>query len=296
MSDCSMKQDNAISRLVLGTAQLCMNYGIADQTGAPTKKEAFQILECAWEAGVRHFDTAPGYQSESIIGNFVKTHRLGKEIMMMTKIPSLAAKDDWKDFALKSVEKSFENLSTDRVKVLFLHSPEDSKLLIDDPDFFQSLTERFPIESLGISIYDPETVMETIPVCSGLAYQFPYNILDRRFEAVPIPKGKRYARSIFLQGLLASSQILTDAPEPVRRLHHAIWTDCAALGLSSKDAAWSFVNESDCLDYYLVGVETADQLRDLVKLNHVGLDSVDGLVKKWRKLISADWLDPRKWN
>lgn len=291
-----MNQDDSISRLVLGTAQLGMNYGIANRTGAPTKEEAFQILECAWEAGVRHFDTAPGYRSEPIIGEFVRAHNLGGTIQLLTKISSVEGKNDWKDSVLQSVDKSLEQLGANTLKVVFLHAQEDLKLLSGNSEFFEDLKVRFPIESLGVSVYDPETLMEKIEMSILLACQFPYNILDRRFDRVPIPKGKRYARSIFLQGLLASDQIQPNTPEPVRRLHHAIWTDSVALGLSPKEAAWTFANTSNCLDYFLVGVESKLQLRDLLKLKPVGMDAVQTLEKRWSEHSSCEWLDPRKWS
>ena len=208
----------------------------------------------------------------------------------------MAGKKDWKESVLKSVEKSLESLGTDRLKVVFFHAQEDVKLLLADPQFFEGLPARFPIESLGVSIYDPEVVVETMAGTNSLACQFPYNILDRRFENVPIPKGKRYARSIFLQGLLASDQLQPKTPDPVKQLHHAIWSDSSALGLSPKEAAWTFIMGSNPLDYFLVGVETADQLRDLLKLKTLEIDEVEALEKRWREHISDDWLDPRKWN
>ena len=231
-----------------------------------------------------------------ILGNFVRKHNLGSEIKVLTKIPFMEERNDWQDFALKSVEKSFRHLNTDTVKVLFLHAQEDFKLYLEAPEFFQRLTSVFSIESLGISVYDPETVEQTMAAFSGLAYQFPFNLLDRRFEKVPIPRGKRYARSIFLQGLLASDHINPDAPAPIKRLHDTIQTDCASLCLSPKNAAWTFVTASDFFDYFLIGVETLNQLKDVLQLEAVDLASVETLGKRWLEHISDDWLDPRKWN
>jgi len=290
------KPKKSISRLVLGTAQLAKNYGIANRTGPPSRLEAFKILEHAWEAGVRHFDTAPAYESEGIIGDFVQHNGVGSQANALTKVSSIKAKRNWKDFLLRSVEKSFENLSTDHIKVLFLHSEHDARFLIDDPEFFQRLTEIFPIESLGISIYDPRTVNKTIAVSGDLAYQFPFSLLDRRFESANLPKGKRYARSIFLQGLLASNQIRPSAPDSVRQLHHAVWNDCVSFGLSPKEAAWAFVIQSSSVDYFLVGVETLSQLRELLKLDHIGIETVKPFVKRCLPHILEDCLDPRKWN
>jgi len=288
-------QQNDIAKFVLGTAQLGLNYGIANRTGAPTEAHAMKILECAWEAGIRHYDTAPGYHSESIIGKFVKQHNLASEINILTKIPSMTEKDDWKDFALQSIENSFCHLNTDRLKVVFLHDQEDLKFIVKEPEFLEKLTLEFPIESLGISVYAPDAVVQTMAAFSGLAYQFPLNLLDRRFENIAIPKGKRYARSIFLQGLLASDHINPDAPDPIKRLHGTIRTDCTSLGLSVKTMAWSFVAASNCLDYFLVGVDTLSQLKDVLQMETADLESVETLWIKWGELISTDWLDPRKW-
>lgn len=286
---------NDISRLVLGTAQLGLNYGIANQTGAPSRSEAFHILECAWEAGVRHVDTAPGYRSEQIIGEFVKTHYLGREIKVLTKIPSMAGNNNWKHFALKSVENSLEELGTDKLKVVFLHAENDISRLLSNAEFFEDLRERFAVESLGVSAYDPGMVEQTMTAYPGLAYQFPYNILDRRFEAISMPAGKRYARSIFLQGLLASEHIHPNAPEAVKHLHHTIRAVSASQGVAPKQAAWTFLSVSDHLDYFLVGAETADQLKDLFGLERIAINELEILDKKWRKHISDEWLDPRKW-
>ena len=48
-------------KMVLGTAQFGMDYGIANVNGKPKHKQIFDILDIAWEKGVRRFDTAPDY-------------------------------------------------------------------------------------------------------------------------------------------------------------------------------------------------------------------------------------------
>ena len=56
--------------MVLGTAQFGMDYGIVNINGKPKKKEVFDILDLAWEKGIRQFDTAPGYckKLQSVFG------------------------------------------------------------------------------------------------------------------------------------------------------------------------------------------------------------------------------------
>ena len=56
-------------KLALGTAQFGLNYGIANRKGQISLREAEQILDAAWEAGVNTLDTAIGYgDAESKLG------------------------------------------------------------------------------------------------------------------------------------------------------------------------------------------------------------------------------------
>lgn len=75
------------SRLVLGTAQLGMKYGIANTSGAPAKDEAFAILDAALEGGINTFDTAAAYgESEGVLGAWIGSRAAKKDIYIITKI------------------------------------------------------------------------------------------------------------------------------------------------------------------------------------------------------------------
>ncbi|MDI9391535.1 MAG: aldo/keto reductase, partial [Synergistota bacterium] len=61
------------SILILGTAQLGMEYGRANTSGCPSEDEAMQILKAAVNLGVTHVDTARAYRdSERRIGLFLR--------------------------------------------------------------------------------------------------------------------------------------------------------------------------------------------------------------------------------
>ena len=68
----SLKEDEEwklIQRLVLGTVQLGLSYGV-DSMPQPTKAESFGILDQAYAAGIRIFDTASAYGSaEEVLGD-----------------------------------------------------------------------------------------------------------------------------------------------------------------------------------------------------------------------------------
>ena len=76
------------NKIVLGTAQLINNYGATNVT-FPKRKSGLRFLETAFAGGIRSFDTAPSYNSEKILGDFIKTNNLSKKINVFTKISSL---------------------------------------------------------------------------------------------------------------------------------------------------------------------------------------------------------------
>ena len=113
-----------IKKMILGTAQLGSRYGIANIGESPSVENAFQILKTAWEAGIRYVDTAPGYGSEAIIGEFVKAQGLRNEIRILTKIPSLDSVKEWKDFVYDSIEASLKALALITSKSSFSMIPK----------------------------------------------------------------------------------------------------------------------------------------------------------------------------
>lgn len=121
---------------------------------AMTDEEAWSVLDAAWEAGVRYFDTAPHYGlglSERRLGAFLAT-KPRDEFVVSTKAgrllrpsPETADRlDDANQFAVPadlrrvwdfsaggiraSLEESLERLDLDRVDVLYLHDPEEHDL------------------------------------------------------------------------------------------------------------------------------------------------------------------------
>lgn len=284
-----------INKMVLGTAQLGFNYGIANRDGKPSKNESMKILETAWDSGIRHFDTAPSYNSEKILGKFVKAQRLGDEINILTKIPALGNNPDWKYSIHNSITKSLGNLGCNSIKVLFFHNAKDSLLLTKEPSFFLDFLKSYPVSSLGVSVYDPDEVQKLNECPFDLAFQFPYNILDRRFEDNTLSAGKRYARSIFLQGLLASQRLNDTAPQELQNIHSIIHRFCSENNISIIRQAIQFVAESKSLDFFLIGVDKLKQLKQILRIDLEGCvyqSSLDCLASS----IDDKWLDPRNWN
>lgn len=281
--------------MVLGTVQLGTEYGITNLSGKPVKNEAFSILELAWESGIYMFDTAPDYNSEEILGDFILVNKIQNEIKILTKIPSLQNSKDYKSSIKKSIESSMKNLRCS-IDVLFFHNPLDSMYLLQDIDFFASLIKDYQINFLGLSVYEPDDIDRMVGCEFDLAFQFPFNVLDRRFEKVKISKGNRYARSIFLQGLLASSGKLNEkAPRQLVLIQKIYHDKLNEYGMDAIDYAISFIINNSNVDYFLFGVENISQLEKILNTSLYGKDIVD-IVMELDLKEYRNFFNPNNWN
>jgi D-threo-aldose 1-dehydrogenase len=134
------------TRLALGTATL------GNLLAEMSDQRAHEILEAAWQAGVRYFDTAPHYGlglAERRLGEFLRT-RPRDEFVVSTKVgrllrqnPTWAGELDTDEHYLvparlrrvwdlsldgirRSLEESLQRLGLDRVDIVYLHDPERS--------------------------------------------------------------------------------------------------------------------------------------------------------------------------
>ena len=145
---------NEGGRLVLGTAQLGMPYGIANRQGQICADEARAMLVYAENAGIIMLDTAIAYgQSETRLGEIGVSRW-----QVVSKLPAVPdACHDVHAWVLKSVESSLRRLRISQLKGVLLHRPD--QLLGDfGPALYRALDclkEQQLVEKIGISIYDP---------------------------------------------------------------------------------------------------------------------------------------------
>ena len=56
-----------MSEFCIGTAQFCMDYGVANATGQPTKVEVLEIIKHATDKNIIYFDTAQSYDKCEVL-------------------------------------------------------------------------------------------------------------------------------------------------------------------------------------------------------------------------------------
>ena len=282
-------------KLVLGTVQFGMDYGIANRSGQVSKEESDAILSLAWERGIRRFDTAPGYQSEDLLGRFFARNKLQNSAKVLTKIPPLAGTTDYRRAVRDTISCSLEKLGCP-IDGLFFHRSADAGLLEVDPAFFSSVLEEFSISFFGVSVYEPSEIESFRNSRFELAFQFPLNVVQKSFEAVDMPIGKRYARSIFLQGLLSvPTDLRSNAGPGLSQFHKCYHQALAQQKINPLDYAISFVANSSSADFVLVGVNSMSQLNQILSADikeTCSCDDIERLVSE----LDHSVIDPRTWN
>ena len=187
------------SKLVLGTAQIGMDYGIANTRGRIPLKEVHQIFDFAFLHGISILDTATNYgDSERIIGGYIRGS--ANKFNIISKLPAVSDGSH----AIKSLEQSLKILN---VKKLFGYLFHDFNSFINNPSIFHQLFDHGGAEKIGFSVYSPEQVTKLWELkIKFKIIQLPYNVFDRRFDKVMSRLREEgceiHARSAFLQGLV----------------------------------------------------------------------------------------------
>ena len=190
-------------RLVLGTAQLGMAYGINNKIGKPNLNSAWEIVKTAFDQGITRFDTAQAYgDSEKVLGMVFDRLRFSGQIKVYSKLhPQL---DCCNERAVQqSVDDSLSKLGIERLEGLLLHH-EDQLRFWDKGlgSVLKKLVTQGKVNSIGVSFYTPQKALEVLDMDAIDMLQVPANILDHRFEDIGVfKKAQERAKQVFVRSI-----------------------------------------------------------------------------------------------
>lgn len=198
------------SPMTLGTVQLGMNYGIANNAGKPSEETSFSILRTALKNGVNTLDTARAYgDSEAVIGRFLKTWD-GPLPHIVTKIRKLQGQTEKEltAFAVASVEGSLRDLGVNKVDAIMLHGAQDPVIHgAACANAMKYLLEQGYTDRVGVSVYTGDDIRGMVRHEVFSVTQVPMSIFDQRLIAdgsiasLACRGYDVFVRSVFLQGL-----------------------------------------------------------------------------------------------
>ena len=302
--------DYQLSRLMLGTVQFGMPYGVANRTGQPGRREVLAIVAAAVDGGVNCFDTAAAYgTSEEVLGWALAELGIAGCVMVVTKVRALTT-DELADAALaeraieQSVAQSRQRLRMDCLPVVLFHREADAVHL----PVLERLKERGWLRYAGVSCDNrPGPAAEFLAGGSAFALQIPGNLLDQRhqrsgiFEEAAARGVAVFLRSVYLQGLLVmpENQIPAALQDviPVRCKLAAIASEG---GLTLAELAVRYMLSQPGITCILAGVETVAQVHDNLAIFEHGplpadlIAAASGVVPQLPELLLTPSLWPAR--
>ena len=252
-----------MTRLIIGTAQFGMNYGIANSTGKPSESTIRAIIERATENEIFYYDTAISYgSSEEVLGKIFCELRIHQQVKVFTKI-SKRTKTDSQASIDDSVKKSINRLKIDQLFGLLLHSESDYLYLEE----LRKTKEAGLCKYIGLSTgHDPSFNSEILKNQNLELLQIPANLLDRR-NLVPnildnAAEKQIIVRSIYLQGLFSiMPQVLSVFHRPLRSLLEQLNQIAQNFGMCIHELALRYIL-SYLPDYIVLGAESLLQFQN----------------------------------
>jgi aryl-alcohol dehydrogenase-like predicted oxidoreductase len=136
------------------------------------EQQSFKILDAFIDAGLDFIDTAdvysrwvPGHkggESETIIGNWLKSSGKRDKVIIATKVgnPMEGEKGLSRKHITKAVENSLKRLQTDYIDLYQAHTDDKDTPLLETLETFTELIKQGKVRAIGASNYDGSRLKE----------------------------------------------------------------------------------------------------------------------------------------
>lgn len=290
-----------INKIILGTVQFGLEYGINNSSGKPNEETVFSILDLAFKSDICLLDTAEAYgDSQEIIGTY---HKLSaNKFKIITKFSSSR-----RDLSKNLTERIHQNLAILNINSLYcymFHSFDDfTKYFHLYKDEITELKRNGVIKKFGVSVYTNQEIEELLKYEAVDLIQLPFNLLDNNTKRSAIIKKAKdkgveiHTRSTFLQGLFfinvesLPGKLMILEPY-LNKINHVSKSNV----LNLNDLSLSYVLQQKNIDSVLIGVDSVDQLRENIKTSQ---KKISEEVMKQVDLIDVKeitLLNPSNWN
>ncbi|MER2998777.1 aldo/keto reductase [Pontibacter populi] len=285
-----------IAKLVLGTAQFGLNYGISNQRGQLQLPEVQTILLEAKKAGITTLDTAAAYgNSEQTIKQAISAS--GAHFKIISKYPP-----NKPELTIKQAfESSLEQLGVDNLYGYLLHSYSSYS---SDPAIIEqllALKTKGKVQKIGISLYHPAEAEKLLNQNAPIdIVQLPYSIFDRRFEQILPELQKRgietHVRSVYLQGLyFMQPDQLPEHLAPVADKITTLQQLAANYNLPVGAVSLGFALANSNINNIVIGIESLQTLQE--NISYCDLEFPKELLSELQQLRedNEDIILPYKW-
>lgn len=148
------------NKLILGTVQFGLNYGINNTSGKPDEKRVHSILDEAFEKGIRLLDSAEAYgDAHELIGSY---HALSQnKFDLITKYSS--SRRDLPEDLIARVKFDIQTLNCTCLYAYMFHSFTDFKTYFETfKGGIEQLKKEGLIKKMGVSVYTNNELEELL--------------------------------------------------------------------------------------------------------------------------------------
>ena len=250
-----------ISKFMLGTVQLGVSYGMANNIGKPSEEAAFKILDTALENGVTAFDIAVhSGSSEEVVGSWLRARKVKPVVVSKFKLPE--------EEPLRALEAEIAHTQTHLPHIsgyLYHNADQMAKYHGVVRDRLEKMKADNQMDFIGTSVYTCEDIAQFLQLDGLGAIQIPMSVLDTRIIRAGLlqelkKKGTLvFVRSVFLQGMLC----MPEPPEKYAFMKPSLdrMREVAkAEGVSLEQLAVSFIRDLPEVDSLVIGCETPEQV------------------------------------
>jgi aryl-alcohol dehydrogenase-like predicted oxidoreductase len=279
-------------KLILGTVQFGLNYGINNAQGKPEKENVFQILSYAYESGIRYLDTAELYgNAHDLIGEFHKLNP-AKKFEIITKFPH-----EFDNSLDDKINTYLDQLSVNHLHAILFHSFDS--YVKHRSELNGKIKMVFKI---GVSVYTNAQMEEVMNDANIDIIQLPFNLFDNihlRGELIKRAKEKNkiiHTRSAFLQGLFFmkkdnSNKIRVKLEKELDLISQMSLKYSISIG----SLALNYCLRQPQIDGVLIGVDSLAQLKENIEYAETNIS--DEYMKEINtiKIDEIELLNPSLW-
>jgi len=284
------------SKIMLGTAQFGLDYGINNTSSKPNQQAVNEILCKTYNSGIRCLDTAEVYgNAHEVIGEFHLKYP-SMVFNVITKLPHhIDGNIDQK------IEKYLTELNITQLEGLLFHSYETYKDNQKSMELLDVYKRNGKVKYLGVSVYTNTEVEDVINDKYINIIQLPFNLFDnenQRGELLKKAKSKGkiiHTRSTFLQGLFFTSLKNSITLSLNKELNY-IRQLSENSHISLPKISLNYCLQQPHIDNVLIGVDNLDQLNQNLQdadysLQKEVIDEINTIYIK-----DVELLNPSLWN
>lgn len=266
-----------------------------------SEEKVREMVQTALDLGIRYFDTAPLYHTESILGRALRDLNVPDDLVIATKACSY--RDDLGidyqeysgDTIRSSVERSLDRLGLDQLDILHIHDvmPENLTQIFSNDgalNALQDLKKQGAVRSIGMATYHIECLLAAIDSGQFDCIQFfhSYTLLNQEAADLLIPRAQAAGLStmnvapqagyILASGASdgamynyrpASSEVVAS----VRRMEQV----CIDKNVVLADVAIAYSLANPAIDVTVIGADTSELLHRSVRCCELDLTNQDFL-------------------